>query len=466
MRLTRDGEDTKLALVIAASAAVLGFDFGRWVLATNDDTRFPVLARSALVDGHWLLPRLNGVPHLNKPPLFAWFIAIVSWPAGSVTQWTVAAASLLAALALALATYWVGRRLYEPGAARRAVLILVTTYGIFSMGRVPLPDVALCAAMTAAVGAYLAADLDGRRGALIWFYGLLGVAFWIKGLPGLLPLLAILLHARMAHGRSGPRRLLSLPGIALLVALLLPWPILATRADAGRFGEVIVVTDILLWYFRGRGWSWGLIGEPLAQAVTVLLPWVVALPFAIRESLASAAPERTRRGQLLLLLWMAATLVLTGLSYQQRMRYYVPLCAPAALLVAGWRPRLPALAGGRAFAAAWLAAALGLGLWQTSELGRHNARTSMAGGLDILREAGDPLYAVDAPELVFAFYLDRPVVALNSYAQFRQLPRIGYAHLLISPRSLPPIDGQEERQVGSARVNGREVVILRAAPPH
>ena len=101
---------TRAALLLAASAALLFFDFGRRVLATNDETRFPMLARDILARGDWLLPRLNGAPYLNKPPLYAWLIALGSRPGGAVTQATAAVPSLLAAVGVVLVTAWLGRR--------------------------------------------------------------------------------------------------------------------------------------------------------------------------------------------------------------------------------------------------------------------------------------------------------------------------------------------------------------------
>ena len=64
-----------VAVVLAVSAALLGFDLGARVLATNDEARFPMMARDIVSNGHWLLPEISGVPMLNKPPLHAWLIA-------------------------------------------------------------------------------------------------------------------------------------------------------------------------------------------------------------------------------------------------------------------------------------------------------------------------------------------------------------------------------------------------------
>src|ERR1700737_1486265 len=107
----------RFALVAVVAAAVLSFNFGSRLPLTNHDTRCPVMARDVLVNGHWLVPALpDGTPHLVKPPLVVWLIALTSWPAGSVSVRTAVLPSLLAAIGVALLTYWLGRRLFHPHA--------------------------------------------------------------------------------------------------------------------------------------------------------------------------------------------------------------------------------------------------------------------------------------------------------------------------------------------------------------
>jgi len=85
-RRTRLAAWAPFAIVIVGSAALFGFDLGRRVLATNDEARFPVMARDILANGHWLLPETSSGPMLNKPPLHAWLIALAAWPTGGVSQ--------------------------------------------------------------------------------------------------------------------------------------------------------------------------------------------------------------------------------------------------------------------------------------------------------------------------------------------------------------------------------------------
>src|SRR5438445_351448 len=125
------------AVVLAVSAALLGFDLGGRVLATNDEARFPMMARDIVSNGHWLLPEISGVPMLNKPPLHAWLIALTAWPTGAVSQRTAVVPSFLGALGLVAVTYWIAQRVFGAGAGLAAGLIVATTAGVFAMARSP-----------------------------------------------------------------------------------------------------------------------------------------------------------------------------------------------------------------------------------------------------------------------------------------------------------------------------------------
>jgi 4-amino-4-deoxy-L-arabinose transferase-like glycosyltransferase len=430
----------RVLILLAAGATLLFFDFGSQIFTTNDEVRFPLLARDILTQGHWLLPRLNGSPHVDKPPLEAWLITLASWPGGAVTQGSAALPSLLAALGVVLATFWIGWRLFGPDAAVMAGLIAVTMYGVLTLARTPTPDMALCAALTAAMAAYMTAEFDHRPPWLITFYALVGLAVWTKGPVGLLPLAVVLLDAITAYGWSGPARLGSTPGLLLLAALLAPWWALAIGAAGGeRFWIDVARNDWLYWYVPTHGWSWRVVTEGISQTFTVLLPWSPLLPMAwwwAARTPDLAAGRRLR----LLRLWLGVTFVLVAMSQQQRMRYYLPLCPVAALLMAGWYSTLRWRRRTLAFASLWAVSAIGLSLWIASVGARANALTGLPAIVHELRGTRAPVYAVEVPELVFAFYLDRPVQLLfgpREASQRVQAGRGGY--LIIADRVLPAL---------------------------
>jgi hypothetical protein len=86
----------------------------------------------------------------------------------------------------------------------------------------------------------------------------------------------------------------------------------------------------------------------------------------------------------------------------------------------------------------WILVAAGLGLGQVYAVGRHNAQSSLQVSMTQMEQSPATLYAVDVPELLFTFYLDRPVTLLPSYGDFeRRVPSGRAAYLLIAPRALP-----------------------------
>ncbi len=446
-----------IVVLMALSAALLFFDFGAHVLSTNDETRFPLMARDILARGHWLLPEINGAPMLNKPPLHAWLIALAAWPTGAVTQRTAALPSLLAGLALVAGTYWVGRRAFDAQVGFTAGLIAVTTAGVFSLARSPVPDMTLSCAMVAAMGAFVAAEFEGRPGALIAFYALVGIAFWSKGPVGLLPLVIAVVYEIATYGWAGPLRLTSRAGLALLGVAVVAWSGLALGVGRGTMVDEVVVNDYGAYFVASSSVRRGLF-EPLAHALTISLPWSVLLPIALARALRGVEPER-RAGTRLAAVWAAVVFVAVALSHRQRWRYYLPLCAPVALLLAAWVRDLRWPWRTQAFAVAWVVVAVGLAVGQTTLTARQDRATDWRA---FAQEAGripGALFALDAPELVFEFYLGRPVLVTPDYQTFAQRPEARY---LLAPdlsvSRLPPSD--HLRALASGPIAGRRFVLL------
>jgi 4-amino-4-deoxy-L-arabinose transferase-like glycosyltransferase len=428
----------QLALVAVAAAAVLSFNFGSRLLLTNDDTRFPVMARDVLVNGHWLVPALpDGTPHLVKPPLVVWLIALTAWPAGSVSVRTAILPSLLAAIGVALLTYWLGRRLFDPDAGVVAGLTVATTVGVYSMAHSSMPDMVQLLAGTGAMALYVASGFGGRQDVLVPFYGLIGVGSLAKGAAGFVPLAIVLVDVITAHGVVGLKRLVSIPGWIVLAALAVPWWVVsAVSGGRQRFVQGVVLNDQLLAYFGRDAWGWRTIAEPIAFAATVMLPWGLLLPFAVRRALRESDPETVRRVRLLLV-WLATVFAIMAVSGKQRERYYLPLCPAVALLSGWWYSTLAWRWRAPAFAGAWIAVVAVGGALVTVDTPRFNAGTDLRALRAVLAQAPAPLFSVDLQDLALSFNLDRPVVNDANYQSFEDRARQGkMGYLIISDRAL------------------------------
>src|SRR5206468_12987130 len=126
---------------------------------------------------------------------------------GVVSQRVAALPSWLGALGVVAVTCWIARRLFGADAGLAAALIVATTAGMFAMARSAVPDMTLSFGIVAAMAAFVAAELDGSRGAWLGFYGLVGLACWAKGPAGLLPIVVVVAHQLAASGWRGVARM-------------------------------------------------------------------------------------------------------------------------------------------------------------------------------------------------------------------------------------------------------------------
>jgi hypothetical protein len=71
--------------------------------------------------------------------------------------------------------------------------------------------------------------------------------------------------------------------------------------------------------------------------VSVVFPWVMILPLVVAQALRTARGRGSERDHVVFLLaWALVTVAVVGLSHEQRLRYYLPLAPPTALLIGWW----------------------------------------------------------------------------------------------------------------------------------
>jgi len=353
------------ALALALALVLLGHR-GIW---DPDEGRYTNVALNMLRSGDWINPhRSTEVGHWTKPPLTYWAIA----SSVAVFGWNAWAARLPAALSYLLCTWLAfrtGRRLV-PGGGPAAALAYATM--LFPIGAAQLitTDYVLAACEALAVWGFVEARFGAahpRRWLLLMWAGF-ALAFLAKGPPGLLPLLALLAFDLALPGRQRPR-LLSLAGIALFVAIALPWYLAVTQRNPGLLDYFLgqeVVNRVATNTFgrHGQWYGWAVIYGPTLLIGTLpwtpaLWRWLRGLPDALRRW---RAPEgrRADAAGLLLALWLALPLLVFCVSRSRLPLYILPLWLPLALLVARQR-----VAEGRAlprwpWIAAWAVLVLGL----------------------------------------------------------------------------------------------------------
>lgn len=319
----------RLALVgILALALLLPLiPAGRRVLWESNEARYPLLAQHILTHGRWLVPEVRGQLYLNKPQLFFWSIALVSLPAGRVSELTAALPSILSTVAAVGAVLAIGTRLWGRRTGLLAGLIAATAPPFFVFGHLAIPDMMLTAGLTWTLYWFLRAASSGwATGSLVGFYVCAALAIGTKGPPGYAALAAAIIAVLGTEGHRGLARLRPGLGLSILAVASLPWIVPYYVQSRGQFQSNVLVGHYGVWVLRGS-----LLArvEGLAQTLGNFLPWSIFLVAAAWSWRRAPDPGRRR-----LILWTATLWALLVFTGTPRSHYLLPVYPLLALLAA------------------------------------------------------------------------------------------------------------------------------------
>ena len=302
-------------------------------LLDDVDSIYIEIARQMLLRHDYVTPYIDGIRFFDKPPLMYW-LAAGSMHLFGPYDWAARLPLALLTLALLLATYALGLRLFSavsPAAhpdrgALYSALALATCIGPFLYTRFFIPDIVICLWMTLAVHAFLIAldrihanregpgapsmaqshrDMGGiveARSALVpclIFAAVTALNLLTKGLIGVLfPIAFVLLYLALTRQLRLLLKLHLIPSTLLFLLIAAPWHILAALRNPA------IALPAGLGLPARAGWAWFyLYNEHIARflqrriphdygqvpvllfwllAALWLFPWTAFLPAAIR----------------------------------------------------------------------------------------------------------------------------------------------------------------------------------------
>lgn len=317
-------------------------------LATPDEGRYTHIARWMTRSGDWLIPRIDGLPFLHKPPLYYWLEAAVINVFG-LSLLSARIVSLAAGLVICLCIYAIVRRYDGPNAARWSIAVLLTSPLFFAGAQFANLDMLVSACITATLTlAVLAVNAEGRKARLLWIaaYATAGLGVLAKGLIGVVfPGGAFVIWALVKGRPEHIRDAISPIGLVVFLAIVVPW-FAAVESRIPGFVHYFFIYHhferFLTDEFNGQYGVWF---YPLIVGAG-LLPWSAALPGLIKTQWPNRRHSRRLLG--LGLVWFALVIAFFSLPASKMIGYIFPLL-PAAALIAGpfvsrWRWRWPALA--------------------------------------------------------------------------------------------------------------------------
>jgi len=335
-RIIRSAASPYLLLGLTA-IGTLFFRIGRLPFLGNDECRYARIAEEMNQAGRWVTPVLQGIPWLEKPPLYYW-MTILSYKLFGVSEATARIAPAVCALLAAVSILWLGSKLWSLRAGLLGGLIMLTAIGCCGYGRSASPDMPITACLTIAFALLAAATLKG--GMALWkiwcAYFLLGLGVLAKGPVALVLGAGILILFWTLDEKGGSLKGLHfLSGSVIALTVAIPWHLLAFKETGFTFISSYLINHNFARYVTEVHHH----EQPVFYFVPVMLgllfPWTGWLPALIPRHPRFRIPDlRTwDRSTLFLGCWILFPFLFFSFSTSKLPGYILPSLPPLALLL-------------------------------------------------------------------------------------------------------------------------------------
>jgi len=320
-------ETLAVPVVFIIAGVIFFFHLGAYGFWEPDEARYGEIAREMLAMRDFIVPHLNYVAYVEKPPLLYWVTAL-SFRIFGIDEFAARLVPAISALLGVLATFIFGNRVMGRRRALMAAAILATAPLYAVMSQVLTTDMLLSALTTIAIFALFLHYQEG--GTWCWIaYVAMGLATLTKGPVGIaLPTLTMVVFLWWEGALRGSlRRFRAIAGALLVLAIVAPWFIAISIREPG-FVDFYFVGEHLRRIFDSSFSH----GEPfyfyVVPVIAGLLPWSMLVPFLTWRRM---APNPARRYCVIASMVIIATF---SASSGKLIPYIIPAFPPLAVLLA------------------------------------------------------------------------------------------------------------------------------------
>ncbi|MGO4330427.1 glycosyltransferase family 39 protein [Cupriavidus sp. 2TAF22] len=324
-------------------------------LLSSDEGRYAEISREMFATGDWVTIRYNALKYFEKPPFHMWVTAL-SYTLFGVGDWQARLCVALSGMVGLVASMFAAARWYGKRAGLLTGLVLVaapmwSVAAHFNSLDMTLSGAMACVLAFMLVAQHPAATPAARRYWMWACWVAMGVAILSKGLVGIaLPGLVLVVYTLISRDVALWKRLHLLTGIALMLAVTVPWFWLVSARNP-EFPHFFFIHEHWQRYTSTVHSRGGPVWYFVPLLVAGFLPWLGLAPrmwAVLRDDRAAArtATSRQFRPPLLLAAWAGAIFVFFSLSGSKLPGYIVPVFPALGMLAAialeriddrGWR---------------------------------------------------------------------------------------------------------------------------------
>lgn len=338
---------------------LFGFRLGAFYYLTPDEARYVDVAREMAMYHHWITPRLDGTPFLDKPILFYWIEILIIKTLG-LHEWSIRFLPVCFATFACAMNYYAGVRLFNRRVGLLSAGILMSSTLFFIAAHYTNMDLMVASLISCSLWLFLiwatpSKDLSSscdraanhRIQPLIYAYVFAALAFLTKGLIAIaFPSIIILAWMLCFKQWKLLLKMKILTGLLIILAINLPWFLMVQHRNPEFYNYFFYVQQFLR--FRGAShYAFNMANPPyyyLEIIVAGMIPWSLF----ILQAFVSACQSTVRRPDIaigdrqdpvhhktgFILLWIILITVFFSIPTSKTPGYIIPVLPAVAMLIA------------------------------------------------------------------------------------------------------------------------------------
>ncbi len=318
---------TIAACIVIYAGFFYGLDY--YPLLNNNEGLYAQIPREMLQTSDFIIPSLNGVPYIEKPPLLYWFIAL-SYKLFGVTEWSARVVTAISGSMLVIVTSLFALVYRGIKSCIVNIVVFATSIGFLVFARMVYFDVLFTLFLSLS---FICFYNWFESKVLFWLrlsYVFLAMAVLTKGLTAIIlgfivGISFILLHDNRANLLKS---FFDPIGMLLFLLFVVPWHICAAIKDPG-FSWFYFINEHLLRfldlreprdYYRGNWYYY------IPRIILYIFPWCFYVTKIFK------LPKRDDNYTVFLWIWLLVTFIFFSIS-KAKANYYIVVAMPPLILL-------------------------------------------------------------------------------------------------------------------------------------
>lgn len=314
-----------LLIILLFSYVFFFYGMGEYSLKEPDEGRYAEIPREMIELNDYTVPHINYVRYFEKPPLFYWAVA-ASYKIFGVNEWSFRFANAFSAFLCMLSLYIFARRWFGERAAFLSSIVLISSFGFFSMARIVTIDMFFTLWLSLSLFCFLGYYREKKPLFIYFFYAFLAFATLSKGIVAIILLIVtIIIFLLIEKKTSFIKEMRIIKGIIIYSVIALPW-FIAISLRESEFFYFFVIDQHFLRFFTAKHKRTGSLFYFLPVLIGGMFPWSILIPRSI-ISLWKRSEIR------LFLIWSAIVFLFFSVSKSKLPPYILPVFPPLAIVI-------------------------------------------------------------------------------------------------------------------------------------